>query len=71
MRQARPDLEIHALAENVPDIGEPRRAAKKQMLAVTENEWVALKSSGLFQRERCFISAVPAGGRTRPLPRRR
>eukprot|EP00969_Alexandrium_andersonii_P253787 11217011-Alexandrium_andersonii.AAC.1 len=30
MRRATPDLEIHALVENVPDIGEPRRAAMKK-----------------------------------------
>eukprot|EP00969_Alexandrium_andersonii_P296479 13101422-Alexandrium_andersonii.AAC.1 len=27
LKRARPDLEIHALAGNVPEIGEPRRAA--------------------------------------------
>eukprot|EP00969_Alexandrium_andersonii_P186068 8221101-Alexandrium_andersonii.AAC.1 len=32
LRRARPDLEIH-----VPDIGEPRRAATKKMLAVAEH----------------------------------
>eukprot|EP00969_Alexandrium_andersonii_P301861 13343528-Alexandrium_andersonii.AAC.1 len=38
MRRARPDLEVHALVENVPDIGEPRTAATKKVLAVTEHE---------------------------------
>eukprot|EP00969_Alexandrium_andersonii_P269644 11917875-Alexandrium_andersonii.AAC.1 len=51
MRRARPDLEVHVLVENVPDIGEPHRAAMKKMLAVTEHEWLVLKSSGPFQRE--------------------
>eukprot|EP00969_Alexandrium_andersonii_P303819 13429973-Alexandrium_andersonii.AAC.1 len=41
------------------------------MLAAIEHEWVVLKSSRPFQRERCFISTLPAGGQTRPLPRRR
>eukprot|EP00969_Alexandrium_andersonii_P166951 7378671-Alexandrium_andersonii.AAC.1 len=54
----------------MPDIGVPRRAATKKALAVTEHEWVVLKSSGPFQRDRCCISALPAGGQTRPLPRR-
>eukprot|EP00969_Alexandrium_andersonii_P156038 6898764-Alexandrium_andersonii.AAC.1 len=30
MRRARPDLEARVLVENVPDIGEPRRAATKK-----------------------------------------
>eukprot|EP00969_Alexandrium_andersonii_P150096 6637090-Alexandrium_andersonii.AAC.1 len=65
MRRARPDLEVHVLVENVPDIGEPHRAAMKKTLAVSEHEWVALKSGGPFQRGRCFISTLPAGGHTR------
>eukprot|EP00969_Alexandrium_andersonii_P126124 5575646-Alexandrium_andersonii.AAC.1 len=60
MRRARPDLEVHVLIENVPDIGEPHRAVMKKMLAVTEHDWLVLKSSGPLQRERCFISTLPA-----------
>eukprot|EP00969_Alexandrium_andersonii_P224483 9914407-Alexandrium_andersonii.AAC.1 len=71
MRRARPDLEVHVLVENVPDIGEPHRAAMKKMLAVTEHDWLVLKSSGPFQREHCFVSTLPAGGRTKAAPRRR
>eukprot|EP00969_Alexandrium_andersonii_P011484 499924-Alexandrium_andersonii.AAC.1 len=41
------------------------------MLAVSEHEWLVLKSGGLFQRERCFSSTLPAGGKVRPTPRRR
>eukprot|EP00969_Alexandrium_andersonii_P092351 4077346-Alexandrium_andersonii.AAC.1 len=37
MWRARPDLEIPVLVEKVPDIGAPRRAATKKMLAVTEH----------------------------------
>eukprot|EP00969_Alexandrium_andersonii_P293304 12964288-Alexandrium_andersonii.AAC.1 len=40
MRWARPDLKVHVLVENVPDIGEPRRAAMKKMLAVAEHDWL-------------------------------
>eukprot|EP00969_Alexandrium_andersonii_P093774 4143210-Alexandrium_andersonii.AAC.1 len=71
MRRARPDLEAHVLVENVPDAGEPRRAAVEKTLAVAEHEWLVLESGGPFQRERCFISSLPARGRMRPLPRRR
>eukprot|EP00969_Alexandrium_andersonii_P181723 8030602-Alexandrium_andersonii.AAC.1 len=47
MRRARPDLEAHVLVDNVPDIDEPHRAAmKKKMLAVTEHDWLVLKSGG-------------------------
>eukprot|EP00969_Alexandrium_andersonii_P042887 1881157-Alexandrium_andersonii.AAC.1 len=41
------------------------------MLAVAEHGWLVLVSGGQLQREHCFISALPAGGRTRLLPRRR
>eukprot|EP00969_Alexandrium_andersonii_P182698 8072944-Alexandrium_andersonii.AAC.1 len=41
------------------------------MLAVAEHDWLVLKSGGPFQRERCFVGTLPAGGPTRPLPRRR
>eukprot|EP00969_Alexandrium_andersonii_P200621 8863014-Alexandrium_andersonii.AAC.1 len=51
MRRARPDLEVHVLVENVPDIGEPHRAAMKNMLAVTKHDWLVLKSGGPFKRE--------------------
>eukprot|EP00969_Alexandrium_andersonii_P032736 1429312-Alexandrium_andersonii.AAC.1 len=37
LRRARPGLEIHVLVENVPDIGEPRWAVMKKMLAVAEH----------------------------------
>eukprot|EP00969_Alexandrium_andersonii_P256355 11333141-Alexandrium_andersonii.AAC.1 len=71
MRPARPDLEVHVLVENVPDIGKPHRAAAKTMLDVAEHDWLVLKSGGPFQRERCFVSTLPAGGRARAPPRRR
>eukprot|EP00969_Alexandrium_andersonii_P041444 1817173-Alexandrium_andersonii.AAC.1 len=61
MRRARPYLEIHVLVENTPDIGELRRAAMKKMLAVTEHEWVVLKSSTLMkQRSRCLLYTSPS-----------
>eukprot|EP00969_Alexandrium_andersonii_P117482 5197345-Alexandrium_andersonii.AAC.1 len=63
MRRARPDPEVHVLVENVPDIGEPHRAAVKKMLAATEHDWLVLQSDGPFQRERCFISTLPTGGK--------
>eukprot|EP00969_Alexandrium_andersonii_P291575 12887102-Alexandrium_andersonii.AAC.1 len=41
------------------------------MLAATEHDWLVLKSSGPFRRERCFISTLPTGGRSKAAPRRR
>eukprot|EP00969_Alexandrium_andersonii_P181322 8011510-Alexandrium_andersonii.AAC.1 len=46
MRRTRPDLEVHVLVANVPDVGEPHWAAMKKMLAVTEHDWLVLKSGG-------------------------
>eukprot|EP00969_Alexandrium_andersonii_P067891 2995383-Alexandrium_andersonii.AAC.1 len=39
LKKARLDLDICLLVENVPDIGEPRRAATKKVLAVAEHDW--------------------------------
>eukprot|EP00969_Alexandrium_andersonii_P208960 9228736-Alexandrium_andersonii.AAC.1 len=63
-RQARPDIDVHAMVENAADIDDPR-VALRQMLGTNPAQWVVMASKGAFDRRRSFISTLPAAATPR------
>eukprot|EP00969_Alexandrium_andersonii_P061604 2715289-Alexandrium_andersonii.AAC.1 len=45
-RRARPDIDVHVLAENSGKIGEPHRPTMVRLLGAQQKDWVVLDAEG-------------------------
>eukprot|EP00969_Alexandrium_andersonii_P293943 12991382-Alexandrium_andersonii.AAC.1 len=60
-RRARPDIDVHLLAETSGKIGEPHRPAILRLLGAQQRGWVVVDAEGPFARERTFLSTFLPG----------